>query len=115
MPDVPSIRDTLREARREGLDAAATEQRVWRRHGTTCAMLAVDSSGMTRITRARGIVQFLARFMDMTDLAAPILASPACLGWRSFADNLFAEFDTAAAALAAALDLHRALEQARLP
>ncbi len=109
------IADTLRAARREGLDEAALERRVWERHGTTCAMLAVDSSGMTRITRARGIVHFLSRYLDMTELATPLLEQHRCLASRHFADNLFAEFATTDAALACALALHQALAAAQLP
>lgn len=105
------ICSTIKAARAEGLTAGAIEQRVWERHGTTCAMLALDSSGMTRITRARGIVYFLARFVQMRDLAQAIIEHHGCRASRSFADNLFAEFPTADAALGAALEIHRTLRE----
>jgi adenylate cyclase len=106
-----SICSTIKAAQAEGLDNAAVERRVWDRHGTTCAMLAMDSSGMTRVTRTHGIVHFLARYFQVRDVAHAILERHGCLAWRSFADNLFAEFPTADAALTAALEIHGALRE----
>jgi len=103
------IYSTIKAAEAEGLAADAVDRRVWERHGATCAMLALDSSGMTRVTRAQGIVHFLSRYVQMRDLAQAILGRHGCLAWRSFADNLFAEFPTTDAALAAALEIHRTL------
>ena len=108
------ICSTIKAAQAEGLAAEAVARRVWERHGTTCAMLALDSSGMTRITHALGIVHFLARYVQMRDLAQVILERHGCGAWRSFADNLFAEFPTADAALAAALEIHRTLRERRI-
>lgn len=105
------ICSTIKAAQAEGLAAEAIERRVWELHGTTCAMLALDSSGMTRVTRTLGIVHFLARFVQMRDLAQAILERHGCRASRSFADNLFAEFPTADAALAAALEIHRTLRE----
>ena len=114
MRDDSPIYSTITAARAEGLSDSLIEQRVWGRHGTTCAMLALDSSGMTRISHAEGIVHFLSRYMQMRDLAEPVLDAGGCLAWRSFADNLFAEFFEADAALAAALEIHRTLGAHRL-
>ena len=105
------ICSTIKAAQAEGLAADAVERRVWERHGTTCAMLALDSSGMTRVTRTQGIVHFLARYVRMRDLAQAILERHGCRAWRSFADNLFAEFPAADAALGAALEIHRTLRE----
>jgi class 3 adenylate cyclase len=101
---------TIKAAQAEGLAAPAIERHVWERHGTTCAMLALDSSGMTRVTRTHGIVHFLGRYVQMRTLAQAILDRHGCLARRSFADNLFAEFPRADAALSAALEIHRTLE-----
>ncbi|HWA86923.1 MAG TPA: hypothetical protein VG710_11915 [Opitutus sp.] len=100
---------TIKAAQAEGLAADAVERRVWDRHGTTCAMLALDSAGMTRVTRAQGIVHFLACFARMRDVVQAVLERHGCRAWRSFADNLFAELPTADAALGAALEIHRDL------
>jgi class 3 adenylate cyclase len=56
----------------------------------------------------------LSRYMEMRDLVEPLLAGPACLGWRSFADNLFAEFRDTDAALAVARGIHRVVREHRL-
>jgi class 3 adenylate cyclase len=114
MRDDSPIFATIMEARAEGLPATLIDERVWGRHGTTCAMLALDSSGMTRISRAEGIVHFLGRYLQMRHLAEPILEAHGCWAWRSFADNLFAEFPEADPALAAALAIHGALREHKL-
>jgi adenylate cyclase len=105
---------TIVAARKEGLAAEAIERRVWERHGTTCALLALDSSGMTRFTREHGIVEFLTRYMEMRELAVPVLRQHGCLAWRCFADNLFGEFTTVDAALAAAREVHRVVRSSGL-
>lgn len=109
MRESSPIFSTIAAARADGLAHEAIERRVWERHGTTCALLALDSSGMTRHTRTHGIVEFLSCYMEMTRIAERALEHHRCLAWRSFADNLFAEFATVDAALAAALQIHRQL------
>jgi hypothetical protein len=105
---------TIAAAEAEGLPFEAVERRVWERHGTTCAMFALDSSGMTRVSHERGIVHFLSQYMRMRDLAVEILERNGCLAWRGFADNLFAEFKQADSAFAAARAIHRALRESGL-
>lgn len=114
MREASPIFSTIIAARSEGLAEEAIERLVWARHGTTCALLALDSSGMTRVSRGHGIVHFLTRYMQMRDLAEVILQRHGCLAWRCFADNLFSEFPDADAALGAALDIHRTLQQSGL-
>ena len=105
---------TIKAAQIEGLATDTIERRVWDRHGTTCAMLALDSSGMSRVTHALGIVHFLAGYVRMRELAHVILERHGCLAWRSFADNLFSEFPAVDAALDAALEIHRTLRERRI-
>ncbi|HUR57216.1 MAG TPA: hypothetical protein VM029_05880 [Opitutaceae bacterium] len=110
---MPSQRDespitaTIMAAEAAGLASAAIAERVWAEHGTQCAMLALDSSGMTRTSRRLGIVHFLHRYLKMRDVAAGVIEEHGCLSWRCFADNLFAEFADADTALTAALQIHR--------
>ncbi len=106
MRETSPIFSTITAARADGLAEEAIERRVWERHGTTCALLALDSSGMTRYTRTYGIVEFLTHYMEMTGVAERVLEHHHCLAWRCFADNLFAEFATVDEALAAALEIH---------
>lgn len=114
MSSASPIFATIVAARSEGLSAEAIERRVWERHGTTCALLALDSTGMTRFTREHGIVEFLTRYMEMRDLAVRVLRQHGCLAWRCFADNLFGEFATVEAALAAAREVHHELRASGL-
>ena len=108
------IFSTIDAARAEGLVGDAVERRVWERHGVTCAMLALDSSGMTRVSHTHGIVHFLSRYRQMRDLAEVILQRRACLAWRCFADNMFAELRDADTALAAAFEIHQTLRESGL-
>ncbi len=114
MRESSPIFSTITAARADGLAEEAIERRVWERHGTTCALLALDSSGMTRFSRTYGIVQFLTRYMEMRDLTEIILHRHGCLAWRCFADNLFSEFRDVDAALGAALEIHRTLRESGL-
>jgi adenylate cyclase len=111
MRDDSPILATITAARAEGLSDREIDERVWELHGKDCAMLALDSSGMTRTTRSLGIVHFLDRYWQMREVAEPILEASACLGWRSFADNLFAEFQGADAALTVALNIHQEIRE----
>jgi adenylate cyclase len=111
MREASPIFSTIKTARTAGLSEEETERRVWERHGTTCALLALDSSGMTRLSRQHGIVRYLTRYMEMRDLAEQVLQRHGCVAWRCFADNLFSEFRDANAALEAALGIHRALRE----
>jgi adenylate cyclase len=111
MRDDSPIHETIRAAQAEGLTGVDLDCRVWERHGTTCAVLALDSSGMTRISLTHGIVHFLARYQQMCDLAEEVLGHRGCIGWRSFADNLFAEFADPDAALTVAQEIHASLKK----
>ena len=112
--DASPITATIMAAEAEGLASKAIEERVWAAHGTLCAMLALDSSGMTRTSRRLGIVHFLHRYLKMRDVAAAVLEQHGCVSWRCFADNMFAEFPDADAALTAALEIHRRVREAGL-
>ncbi len=111
---LPELFRAINRARRSGRDLKDAEARLWEKHGTTCAVLVLDSTGFTRATRARGIVQFLATFLHMRERVGPIFEARGCLSWRSAADNLFAEFAAPDAAIEAALAAHHAVDRARL-
>ncbi len=112
--DETPLAAALAAARAEGLSGEALDRRVWSQHGTRCAMLALDGSGMTRVSRSHGIVHFLARYLEMRELAVAVLERHGCTGWRGFADNLFAEFAGCVPAVRAAEEIHAALCERRL-
>jgi len=106
-----TLDSTISAAVAQGLAGEHLDRHVWEKHGTTCAMLALDGSGMTRVSRSHGIVHFLARYQEMRAIAVVALERHRCRAWRGFADNLFAEFDDTDTALRAALEIHGALAE----
>ncbi len=106
------LRAIMRAGRAGKLEEA--EARLWKRFGTECATLVLDSTGFARTTHARGIVYFLDLFLKMREIVGPLFERHRCRAWRSGADNLFAEFATPDRALAAAMAAHLAVREAGL-
>jgi class 3 adenylate cyclase len=98
--------------RKGGIEKA--QAALWKRFGTTCSMLVLDSTGFTRTSRTRGIVYFLDKFLGMREIVGPVFESHKCIAWRSAADNLFAEFAAPDRALEAALSAHLAVAESGL-
>ncbi len=96
-------------------DPQAAEAAIWRRFEKPCAVLVLDSTGFTRVAREKGIVHFLRLYLQMVEIAGPLIERRRCLSWRARADNLYAEFSTADDALEAALGVQLAVADARLP
>ena len=76
------------------------------------AVMIGDMSGFSRITQAHGILHFLGLIQRMRALARPIVARHGGRLVKFEADNLYASFETADAALDAAIDLQLACEEA---
>lgn len=83
----------------------ALSDRLWQELGRHRAVLVSDMSGFTRITRERGLLQFLAVFGRAQQLGRLVFERHGGRYLKHEADNLIALFDTAAAAAAAARDL----------
>lgn len=105
------IANALLNARRKGLDDTAIEKMIWESFGIKCAVLVIDSSGMTRHCRKYGIVEFFDHYIRMCELVEGVFTFNGCFSWRCFADNVFAEFKNVDKALSAANQIHRALEK----
>jgi len=75
---------------------------IWRRFGRTCAVLVLDMCGFSRLTMRYGITHFL----------RPVVAGSGGRVIKTDADNVFATFDDAPAALAAARAIQRSLDAA---
>lgn len=101
----PSIRDVTGR----GLLTPLIEEDIWNRFGKKCAIMVLDSSGFTLHTRESGIINYLSCIIRLRDIIRPELARNGCTAMRFHSDDVFAEFTTADEALAAALDVHRAV------
>jgi adenylate cyclase len=75
------------------------------------AVMIGDMSGFSRITQAHGILHFLGLIQRMRALAGPIVRGHGGNVVKFEADNLYASFPGADAALEAAIDLHTACER----
>ena len=83
------------------------DQRIWDRFGVRRSVLIGDMSGFSRITRAHGILHFLALIRSMHRLLQPIVEQHGSLT-KMEADNLYASFEHPSAAVRAALEMHEA-------
>jgi hypothetical protein len=95
-----------------GTAAVADPEAVHAEFAVTRAVVVVDSSGFSCTTRDAGIVRALSQIRRLRAEAAA--AFTAARRWRAEADNVFAEFDEVAAALAAAVTLRDAVAAAKL-
>ena len=89
----------------------ALEDDLWARAGHVRAVLISDMSGFTRITRARGILHFLALFRQANDIGGKMFERHGGRFLKTAADNLFALFDTVGAAAACGQSMMREAEK----
>jgi class 3 adenylate cyclase len=75
-------------------------------------VLISDMSGFSRITREEGILHFLALIHQMQSFCIPAIEGAGGRLVKAEADNLYAAFDTPAAALAGAVAMHDACDRA---
>jgi class 3 adenylate cyclase len=92
-----------------GLPAAADD--LWERFGVNRAVLILDSTGFTRVTRSRGVLAYLGLLVRMREALLPLMADHGALQARAHADNLYAEFESVPAALAAATACHETVAE----
>lgn len=93
-----------------GDDAKAIEARIWGTYGQDRAVLVLDMSGFSRLTRRFGIVHYLALVRRMQKTSGPLVAQ-----WRGQvikfeADNLYATFAEALDAVLCARAIRDAFE-----
>jgi adenylate cyclase len=101
--------------RRRGIDPrgdAETEREILERYQDECAVLVLDSSGFTRITQRLGIIHFLALVVAQRDLLGPVFEAHEAIAHWFEADNAYAVFPTAKAAVLAALEVQRVVGEA---
>lgn len=85
------------------------EEDIWNRFGKKCAILVLDTSGFTLNTRETGIVNYLSCVLRLREIIRPVLVRHGCSAMRFHSDDTFAEFHSADEALAAALDVQKAV------
>jgi adenylate cyclase len=89
--------------------APAVEREILEQFQDDIAVMILDCSGFTRITQKRGIIHFLALWVAMRDLVAPLFEPHRAIGWWGEADNLFAMFPDARLAVECALAAQKAV------
>jgi adenylate cyclase len=82
--------------------AEAQDEELWARCAADRAVLVLDLSGFTRLTRARGILHFLSVYRRALKLACPLIESHGGRCVKLDADNVIGAFPRASSALAAA-------------
>jgi len=93
----------LLDARLAGTgDEACTDEAIWARAGVHRAILVVDLSGFTRVTKKRGILGFLSVHRRAVALAMPRVAAHGGRIIKLEADNVLATFPRSTDAVAAA-------------
>lgn len=83
----------------DGDAAKAVEKRIWNDFGCDRAVLVLDMSGFSRLTRRFGIVHYLALVRRMQNTAGPLVAAHNGQVVKFEADNLFGAFASATDAL----------------
>jgi class 3 adenylate cyclase len=91
---------------------AEIDGEIWRRFGSTRAVLVLDMCGFSRLTMRYGITHFLAMIRRLVTLVGPVIAEAGGRIVKSEADNVFATFEDVPQALAAAQAIQNSLAQA---
>jgi adenylate cyclase len=92
--------------------ADEVDARIRETFGETLAVLVMDMAGFSRQTLRHGIIHFLAQIHRMHALAGPSVENHGGEVVKYEADNVYAVFQDVEQAVAAALDLDRAMEAA---
>lgn len=98
----------------EALDARPSNDRaaqktfddeIWKQRGATGAILVTDLSGFTRITKAHGIIHFLAIFRRCQRACMPLIEKHYGKLLKQEADDFVVFFDAPGSALQCAIDM----------
>lgn len=93
-------------------ERAELEREIWRLFGCERAVLVVDMSGFSQLTERHGIVHYLSMVRRMQLTCGPIVRGHEGVILKFEADNAFAMFPSADAALEAAFELNDAFDAA---
>jgi adenylate cyclase len=92
----------------------AIDRRIHATFSETRAILVLDMCGFSRLTMRHGITHFLAMIHRLHGLVRPLVAEHGGQVVKTEADNVFATFDDAPQAVAAARAIQRRLDQANV-
>ena len=95
--------------------AAEQDADLWRRCAVDRAVLVLDLSGFTRLTRTRGILHFLGVYRRAMKLACPLLEAHGGRCVKLDADNVIGSFARVTDALAAARAIRQAAGEVNRP
>ena len=87
------------------------EARLWQEFGAVKAVLVLDLSGFSLLTQKYGIVHYLSMVRRMQLIAQPIVEKAGGEVVKFEADNCFAMFDSALAAVQAAIAINHAFNE----
>ena len=82
--------------------ARAQDAEVWKTSGVEAAVMVVDLSGFSRLTRRHGILHFLTIYRRACTIATPLIAAYGGRVVKCMADNVIATFPHPRAAIEAA-------------
>ena len=99
------LRALLRERNQYPDRAEDVDRRLCDAFQKRVAVLALDMCGFSRLTIRHGIISYLSMIAQMEEVATPAVRNNGGAVFKQEADNLFALFDTPAAALEGALDV----------
>jgi len=98
----------------EGPERAAIEAQIWAAFGVEQSVLVLDMSQFSLSVRRDGILPYLGHIRRMQTLVQPVVESHGGRVVKFVADNLFATFGEAEAAVKAAVAMNRAVAESRV-
>lgn len=90
------------------------ENEIWQEFGVERATVVIDSSGFSRVTRAKGILYFLSLVTQMREVVEKEFAEHGALRTRFEADNAYGEFETVDQAFKAVVAANKALKESNI-
>lgn len=114
LTEADQLVELLRHRRSHPERHQAVDTEIHDRFLTTCAIVVIDMAGFSRLTLSAGIISALEQIQTMRDLSVPLINSQSGAVLKVEADNLYASFETAEAALSAMQTLVKRLNEIRI-
>jgi class 3 adenylate cyclase len=100
----------------DGEDARdRVEGDLWEIYGRDCAVFISDLSGFSRLTARYSIIHFLAMIQQCRQLLRPVITEGGGTLVKEAADNIYAIFPSASAAIDASIAMQRRLQKHNAP